>query len=302
MQKNKFIIVLISNLCVLVISLFAFIPLETPKCDGINWMAKVSDNATITSLSIPGSHDSGALHSIADVSGKCQDLSITSQLNIGIRFFDIRLKLNNNELEVVHSFVKQKLSFNSVMKDFYNFIKENPSETLIISIKKDDDSVNSTFSFEDATNTALNEYSGVVDFSNSLPNQLKDARGKIYILARYDTEIGIPSYLGWQDSTTFTIDNLYIQDNYAVKNTDEKISDIINTFNYSDANQNILTLNFTSCYLEDAFPPTYAGTSANTINPWLIRYLKEHQDLHLGIIISDFVTAELAELIYGRNF
>ena len=233
---------------------------------------------------------------------KCQDLSITSQLNIGIRFFDIRLKLNNNELEVVHSFVKQKLSFNSVMQDFYNFIKENPSETLIISIKEDDDTFNSTITFEDATNTALNTYNDVIDFSNTLPERLKDARGKIYILARYDTEIGIPAYFGWQDSTTFTIDNLYIQDNYAVKNTDEKISDIINTFNYSDANQNILTLNFTSCYLEDAFPPTYAGTSANTINPWLIRYLKEHQDLHLGIVISDFVTAELAELIYGRNF
>lgn len=302
MQKNKFIIVLISNLCVLSISLFAFLPLEVPKCDGSSWMSKVADDTSITSLSIPGSHDSGALHSIADVSGKCQDLSIKSQLNIGIRFFDIRLKLNNNELVVVHSFVKQKLSFKSAMQDFYNFIKENPSETLIISIKKDDDTVNSTFSFEEATNNALNEYSEVIDFSNSLPNKLKDARGKIYILARYNTEIGIHAYFGWQDSTTFTIDNLFIQDNYAIKNTDEKISDIINAFNYSEKNHNVLTLNFTSCYLEDAFPPTYAGTSANTINPWLCSYLKEHQNIHLGIVISDFVTAELAKLIYGRNF
>lgn len=63
---------------------------------------------------IPGTHDSGAMHSIFDVAGKCQDLNIQQQLKIGVRFLDIRLRLKNDELEVVHSFVEQKLSFRSV--------------------------------------------------------------------------------------------------------------------------------------------------------------------------------------------
>ena len=64
------------------------------------WMKEVSDDYLIKQMSIPGTHDSGATHSIFDVAGKCQDLRIQSQLNIGVRFFDLRLQLKNDELDL----------------------------------------------------------------------------------------------------------------------------------------------------------------------------------------------------------
>ena len=80
-----------------------------------------------------------------------------------------------------------------------------------------------------------------------------------------------------------------------------KKKDIESTINFSKDNKDKLVLNFTSCYLNNAFPPTYAGTAALTINPWLINKINNNKDT-LGIIVADFINKELAESIYMRNY
>ena len=105
----------------LIMSIFAFLPInKSYKADP--WMSKVSDSTKIKDLSIPGTHDSGAMHSLFDVAGKCQDVSIIKQLDMGVRFFDIRLQLVDNELNVVHSFVDQELKFEWVLNYYKNFL------------------------------------------------------------------------------------------------------------------------------------------------------------------------------------
>ena len=54
-----------------VLSVLAVIPLQHAETDRSDWMAKLDDSLPLNALSLPGTHDSGALHSIADVSGKC---------------------------------------------------------------------------------------------------------------------------------------------------------------------------------------------------------------------------------------
>lgn len=119
----------------LIMSIFAFLPInKSYKVDP--WMSKVSDNTKIKDLSIPGTHDSGAMHSLFDVAGKCQDVSIIKQLDMGVRFFDIRLQLVDNELNVVHSFVDQELKFEWVLNYYKNFLKDYNSEFLLCRSKK----------------------------------------------------------------------------------------------------------------------------------------------------------------------
>ena len=150
-NKNKILIFVIMIVSMIITSVFAFCSFERKYDEiSVNWMSKVNDDVNIIDLSIPGTHDSGALHSIADVAGKCQDMSISSQLKIGVRFFDLRLQLVNNEFKIVHSFVDQDLKFQTVVEDLYSFIKKYDSEFLIISIKEESSSVNSTLSFEAA--------------------------------------------------------------------------------------------------------------------------------------------------------
>lgn len=299
MNKKHKIIGIITLLASIIISIFAMVPISNIKESSI-WMSKVDDNKKIVELSIPGTHDSGATHSIFDVAGKCQDLSIKQQLKIGVRFFDIRLQQVNDSLNVVHSFVDQNLSFEKVLKDMDGFIKENNSEFLIVSIKEDADSKNSNKSFDKLVLEYLNRYDKTICLDNNLPETIKEARGKIYILSRFSSEIGIQAYMGWQDSTTFTIDNLYVQDNYCIDDINIKKEDILNTLNYSKTNQDKLVLNFTSCYLDYGFPPTYAAPPAKDINPWLIKTINENDD-SVGIIVADFISKEMASAIYKRN-
>lgn len=302
LRKNPLYTGLLTLVATTVVSILALVPITANKDDeAISWMSKVDDNTKITELSIPGTHDSGATRSIFDVSGKCQDTSIKTQLNIGVRFFDIRLQLVEDDFRVVHSFVDQKLDFEDVLEDMTDFIKEHKTEFLIMSIKEDASPVNATNWFEDEILEEFEEYKDIICFDNSLPETIKDARGKIYILSRFNTPIGITAYYGWQDSTSFELDNMYIQDNYCITDVTVKQKDILDTIEYAKTHKDKLVLNFTSCYDEDQLiPPTYAGTPALTINPWL-EYQLDQEKGHVGIMIMDFVTLDLCKLVYRRN-
>lgn len=296
MKKNIYKLLIV--LFVIIVTIIALVPINK-NYTTVSWMKNLDDSLLISDMAIPGTHDSGALHSIFDVAGKCQDLNIKQQLKVGVRFLDIRLRLKNNELEVVHSFVEQKSSFESVLKDINDFIEQNDSEFLIVSIKQDESPVNSNINFDDKVITDISKYKSIL-LDTILPTTLGEARGNIYILNRFtNKEIGIPAYSNWQDSTTFNLNNLHIQDNYCINDFNTKKNDIIEAFNYSKNNNN-LVLNFTSCYLDDAFPPSYAGTIAKKVNKWLDRYLETEEDIS-GIIIIDFATSKLVKKIYMEN-
>lgn len=300
MIKNKNLLTILVLTLSIVISIFAMVPInKNYKVDP--WMQKVNDDRLITTMSIPGTHDSGATHSIFDVAGKCQDLNIKTQLKIGVRFFDIRLQQVNDKFNVVHSFVDQKTKFENVLDDMVSFVEKYPSEFLLVSIKEDADSKNSTKSFENVLLEYLNIHKNVISYDNSLPKTLKEARGKIYILSRYSSTIGIDAYIGWQDDAAFSLNDMYIQDNYYIDDVKDKINDIENTLQIAKTNKDTLVLNFTSCYLSYGFPPSYSVPPAKQINPWLIDKIKDNND-NLGIIVADFISQEMANIIYRRNY
>lgn len=300
-NKKQYIIGTLIVISSIVVSLFALIPINKKESNTpCVWMKDVNDSKIINEMSIPGTHDSGALHSIFDVAGKCQDIDINTQLNIGVRFFDLRLQLVENDFKIVHSFVNQNLSFSSVMDDISSFIRKYDSEFILISLKKEASDINSSKEFKDALLEKLKNYKDVLSYDKVLPNTIKEARGKIYIIDRCDLSVGINAYSGWLDSETFTINNLYVQDNYCINDINIKKEDILSTIKYSNENNDKLVLNFTSCYLDYGFPPTYAGTSALIINPWLKTQIQNTND-RLGIIVADFIDKELAESIYMRN-
>ena len=292
----------INIVLILAIAAFAVAPLESPITNkGVRWMSSLDEDRAINELSIPGTHDSGATHSIADAAGKCQSLSIKDQLYIGVRFFDIRLQLVGDDFNIVHSFVDQDTEFDDVLSDMVDFIKENPSEFLIVSIKKDADSKRAEGDFATLLEEELREYSQI-STSTTLPRTVGEARGKIYIISRYENStIGVPAYHGWQDSTSFKLGELYVQDNYKVDSADVKIADIEATMAVADRCEYGLVLNYTSCYLTSGFPPTYAATPAKTINPWLLERL-HIESRPQGVLVCDFMTSDLVKAIWEVNF
>lgn len=270
----------------------------------IDWLSKIDDEKNINELFIPGTHNSGAKYSFIDFSGKCQDISIMSQLTLGTRFLDIRLKNDSSGLKVVHNFIDQKLSFKSVLNTCYSFLDDNPSEFIFMSIK-DEISGNSKLMFEERLKREINAkyfYS-----ENDFPKKVKDVRGKIIQLSRYSSPtIGFNCYDGWknegkENTNSFVLDfnQIYVQDYYKVDKLESKQYQIMECSVIDGYN---LKLNFTSGYYEDGFPQSSSFELAKDINPWIFDTLLKNDNLKGQVFVSDFITDSLAGFIIDKNF
>ena len=258
---------------------------KSHNVDYKSWMSEVSDITPLRNINMPGSHDTMALYSIGDLAGQCQSLSLEDQLNLGVRFLDIRLQEVNNELKAVHGIVDEKATFKSITETIVKFIKDNPSEMIIMSVKDEAKASNSTISFEESLKSYLT--SDVYYLNNNLPLTLGSARGKVVLLSRYpNSTIGVPAYVGWQDSCSFVLPNdIYVQDTFKITSAEQKQEEIVKCFNEVG---HALKINFLSAYRTDGFPPSYAPSAANDINPWINQEISKYNDR--GIVLYDFVT------------
>jgi 1-phosphatidylinositol phosphodiesterase len=106
-------------------------------------MSHLSDSTPLSALSIPGTHNSPCYYK-ALPSVRCQAVSPLLQLQNGIRFFDIRLQPESptsSNLVLVHAVFPISLTggktFTSLLSKIYAFLDANPSETLIMSVKRE---------------------------------------------------------------------------------------------------------------------------------------------------------------------
>ena len=90
-------------------------------------------------LYIPGTHDSASyaakLHQFRRCS-KCQKWKIYEQLRAGIRYLDMRVRAEG-EIKMAHG---EEITLNSLQEEIGQvelFLKENPSEFVIMAFQKD---------------------------------------------------------------------------------------------------------------------------------------------------------------------
>ena len=132
--------------------------------------------------------------------------------------------------------------------------------------------------------------------------RLQNARGKIFLLSRYaNASMGIPAYHGRQDSASFALGSLYVQDHYEISEISVKQNDILAAVQEAASSEERLILNFTSCYFDHGFPPMSAAVPARTINPWLTEFCMSAESCR-GIFVCDYMTSELASALLERNF
>lgn len=255
----------------------------------VNWMKNLDDETSLRDVNMPGSHDTMALYSIGDFAGQCQSLSLEDQLNLGVRFLDIRLQEVENKLKAVHGFVDQKIGFDKICSTIENFINNNKSEFIIMSVKEESDASKSTISFEDSLKSYLK--SDIYILNNEIPSKVKDVRGKVILLSRYsNSTIGIPAYDEWLDSCSFTMNknDIYVQDTYKIDSAKMKQDEIISCLNEKG---HALKINFLSAYRTNYFPISYAPSAALDINPWIYNEINKYSDR--GIVAYDFITLDM---------
>lgn len=274
-----------------------------------SWMSGLQDNISLTKISIPGTHDSGARVDAPVVSGtaKTQDLSIAEQLNAGVRFLDIRCRHIDNAFTIHHGAIYQNLNFDDVLNACYTFLNSHPSETIIMSVKEEYDASNTTRSFEQTFDSYVQKNPSKWDLGANIPT-LGAVRGKIKLLRRFSsgTTKGINAS-PWADNTTFDINNsgvqLKVQDYYKVTNNDDKWNGISSLLNEAKNDTNgKLFVNFTSGYKPGIFGIPSIPTVSNNINPRLKTFFQSNTHGSFGIMPIDFVNAELSQLIVNTNF
>lgn len=218
------------------------------------WMSYLPDKTPLTTISIPGTHNSGANY--GDVNFvKCQRLTIADQLRIGVRFLDLRVSEN---LNIFHANYYQKTNLKDIFDNIDEFLSKNPNETIFVSIKEEnvDNKVkfienifpfimaqyhkgriyrNGSYTLEDLENR--NNYNETL----RLFPDLGDVRGKVVLLRRFT------------------------YDNYPNLNKEQKI--LVNSFgismdewpnnNVSSAGQFSVNTNlfFQAAYVQDEYDP-----------------------------------------------
>ena len=167
------------------------------------WMKGLTDDVPVCRLTIPATHDSGAL--LGGEALQTQDISIREQLEAGVRGFDIRLQAcDNGKLGVYHSVQFQDIYWETdVLPAFLEFLKKHPSEMLFVSLKKEggDSEAYRRLAAASLNDKALAPYL-VNDFKNDLT--LGDCRGKILFMHRDRILKDYPGAQchGWDDNVT----------------------------------------------------------------------------------------------------
>ena len=271
------------------------------------WMSDLDGNKLISQYSIPGTHESCALH--GNIFAECQDYILWNQLLAGIRFFDLRLRNIDGAFMLYHGVIYQEISFARVLEIFYEYLRQCPNETILVSIKKEGDNVSSNIEF----GTLLKQYIANDPqkwyTDNRIPT-LNEARSKIVLLRRYsenNNPIGINCRNGWGNNTTslMTIPNGYIkvQDHYDIDTDDyyDKwvlVNNFLNEARYNNQ-ENILYINFTSAVGGFFIFPNPKEISSK-INP-ILHHFMLGQKGRFGIVATDFQVPNINRLIIESN-
>ena len=298
------------------------IPLRIRYDEARNWMSRIPDSTSLAELSIPGTHNTGALHDppggfLTRDTAKNQDKTYREQLDMGVRFFDIRnhhyresgwLSYGRHEFLIYHGIANQHSKFEDVLKAVDEFLKDNPTETLIMSIKPENGSSGTIQTFEEtfrwymANSHAKDRWY----IRNEIP-KLGDVRGRIVLLRRFGAsgELGINAN-GWRGNSPNSLPvgagEIRIQDYFNVGSAGEKYKKILPMFLEAHRGPTAtLYLNLTSAHTKTLGLPQIT-TVSTPVNKIMVMLLKSFGTGRLGVLIADYIHKELALRIVNANF
>eukprot|EP00931_Biecheleriopsis_adriatica_P041642 TRINITY_DN23782_c0_g1_i1.p1 TRINITY_DN23782_c0_g1~~TRINITY_DN23782_c0_g1_i1.p1 ORF type:complete len:726 (-),score=113.49 TRINITY_DN23782_c0_g1_i1:54-2231(-) len=254
-------------------------------CQKADWMAVVPDDVLLTEMWIPGTHDSGADHG-GDFA-QCQNQDLRGQLNIGMRFFDIRPQHINDELHIYHGIMDMHKQFKDVVNALEDFLDQHPSEVIFVFIKKNGQEGSHSQNFNDLVRSQFrtpDRWVGPGSFG-----KLGDVRGKIILTA---TSKGASIPLPNRQREVSSMQNKWDTGNYDVKRK------AIRDFARSEREPNRLYISFISCTGKDGIKYHTPAMMAEPLNKTVYDEIGSYNP---GIYIFDFPGSGLAERIIARN-
>lgn len=158
------------------------------KYDLNSWMRLLPDDLPLYELCLCGTHDCVTKNIAFSHFLCCQSMSIASQLSLGVRALDIRVRPVGSRLLMVHGAVcartdsGEKMDMADVLAQCYTFLRKNPGECIVFQFK-DDAGRDYEQAFANLYYTYISDHAEMWFLENRVP-RLGEARGKIVLIRR----------------------------------------------------------------------------------------------------------------------
>ncbi|AWO96071.1 Hypothetical protein SMAX5B_013557 [Scophthalmus maximus] len=263
--------------------------LVLPGSYKIPWMASIEDFRTLSSITIPGTHDTMALYGGPEA--ECQALALRDQLRAGIRFLDFKVFGLFDTLYVMNGVMYQRSTFKQVLDTVKAFLSEFKTEAVLIRVQPE--------SFEKKTvNEMVKKLIGNdqhVWLTSGMPN-MGQVRGKIVFLQRSTFTLGIPLV---ETEGKSKVSNVKDKDNILIK----QLNQAMEGFGGDNA-----VVTYTSGTGFGTFWGMFLTPKgvAEKVNPWLNQYLRQFYPNKprpcFCIIAMDFPGIDLIQTIININW
>jgi 1-phosphatidylinositol phosphodiesterase len=281
---------------------------EPQDVDPRDWMGQLADSMSLRDISLPGTHDTCALHGGAGP--QTQSRRLSEQLNSGVRFLDIRCRHGQDVFNIFHGIIDQHLEYGEgVQQVCLDFLQAHPSETIVMSVKQEGVGGGNARTFEQVFLRYIQSGGCNAQWrlADAVPN-LSEARGKIVLFRRFDTDaratvLGLKP-LPWPENTLFEVCNaesFRIQDAWRIPTIADravKWDRVKALLDEARQGERKLFVNFCS----GTGPGSYPHIMADDINPRLTRYLTKNPKGRFGWLLIDFETTDINRLIFETNF
>ncbi len=284
-----------------------------------NWMTGLPDTVRVCRVSIPGTHDSGTSGVWFPMRhyARTQSMDLAEQWDAGIRFFDLRPKLDGDRLRIYHGPASCHITFEESLLILKHKIEENPTEFCIVM-------TNSAGGGRKAVDMTMEQ------IRKSIPDNVlavfkpdmtvADIRGRILFIHRNEPSAGtaVPGCVtrGWPGNGMFQgaqlvsagseTATLWAQDCYTSGNSDSDayldvkwrmMEHLLGIFAKTD--ETVWCINHASGYTGTGVS-TNIKKNARTTNARLLEYLDTHK-APVGIVPMDFPQQELIDAIIFLN-
>ncbi len=300
------------------------IDLAAAYSDTSEWMGFLPDDRYISEVTIPGTHESCARNVLFGYSKRCQKTDVSEQLEAGYRFLDFRIAIEENDSEgnliLVNDYrpchesgsvFSESLKFDDVIADVYKFLQQHQQETVVISIKFEDES-NSDGEIQKLLSQKIKSNKDYWYTSSEIPT-LSQVRGRIVLCSRFPDaqgldSVGLNTIWAEQSNTTpedipyvlYVTDGirLWVQDRFRYS-VEDKYEAVVDGLENCEADENTVFLNFVSTSGDGLIGHPYGYAQA--LNGLLMEYDLKSETSY-GTIIVDFGDENLARHIYYSNF
>lgn len=153
-------------------------------------LSALPDDQYLSAINLAGTHDSATAFASFEKLAQCQNKTFAQQIDMGIRFLDVRLFRKRGRFFLVHGKANcytsaektEKLCFDEVFDICVSFLKANPRETIVMSVKQDRGAFEKTF-FKAFYEMFIRGKEPLWFLENRVP-RLAECRGKIVLMRR----------------------------------------------------------------------------------------------------------------------